>query len=118
MNFYALFSVIRYSLKLYTVSPACFDYGAEFDALSNAFHQDGGRCILDSKTLLADNIHRPSGLLVYLLFCVTKFGWGFDKYKEEANTGKELKVYPWMKWYFLIVLPLMIISIFIIELIA
>jgi transporter len=49
---------------------------------------------------------------------VTKFGWGFDKYKEEANTGKELKVYPWMKWYFLIVLPLMIISIFIIELIA
>ena len=52
------------------------------------------------------------------LFCVKKLDRGFDKYKEEANTGKGLKVYPWMKWYFLIVLPLMIISIFIIELIG
>ena len=84
----------------------------------SGFHPIGGRDVLDSEDFLVSNILLPLGSLVYLLFCVTKFGWGFDKYKEEANTGKGLKVYPWMKWYFLIVLPLMIISIFIIGLIG
>ena len=38
--------------------------------------------------------------------------------RKKQTLAKGLKAYPWMKWYFLIVLPLIIISIFIIELIA
>lgn len=81
-------------------------------------HPIGGRDILDSEDFLVSNILLPLGSLVYLLFCVTKFGWRFDNYAAEANIGKGLKVKPWMKWYFLLVLPVMIIAIFVIGLIG
>lgn len=81
-------------------------------------HPIGGRDILDSEDFLVSNILLPLGSLVYLLFCVTRFGWGFKNYQAEANTGKGFKVASWMKWYFLLVLPLMILAIFIIGLIG
>lgn len=84
----------------------------------SGIHPIGGRDILDSEDFLVSNILLPLGSLVYLLFCVTKFGWGFDNYSAEANIGKGLKVKPWMKWYFLLVLPVMIIAIFVIGLIG
>ena len=40
------------------------------------------------------NLLLPIGSLVYLLFCVTKWGWGFDKYLAEANKGTGLKLSP------------------------
>lgn len=55
----------------------------------------------------------PLGTLVLALFCCTKFGWGWDNFIEEANTGKGLKVAPWMKPIFQIVLPALIAFIYI-----
>lgn len=81
-------------------------------------HPIGGRDILDSEDFLVSNILLPLGSLVYLLFCVTKFGWGFKNYQAEANLGKGLKVAGWMKWYFLLVLPILILFIFVIGLIG
>lgn len=81
-------------------------------------HPIGGRDILDSEDFIVSNILLPLGSLVYLLFCVTRYGWGFEKYREEANTGKGLKVTAWMKWYFLLVLPVLILAIFIIGIIG
>lgn len=81
-------------------------------------HPIGVRDILDSEDFLVSNILLPLGSLVYLLFCVTKFGWGFKNYQAEANLGKGLKVAGWMKWYFLLVLPILILFIFIIGLIG
>ena len=78
----------------------------------------GARDILDSEDFLVSNILLPLGSLVYLLFCVTKWGWGFKNYQKEANTGKGLKIRSWMKWYFIIVLPVLIIAIFVIGLIS
>ena len=49
--------------------------------------------------------------LVYLLFCVTKWGWGFDKYLAEANKGTGLKFARWLKPYFQWVLPILIVII-------
>ena len=72
----------------------------------------GGRDVLDSEDFIVSNILLPLGSLVYLLFCVTKWGWGFDNYMAEANTGTGLQVRPWMKWVFRIVLPVMILVIF------
>ena len=55
-------------------------------------HLIGGRDILDTEDFIVSNILLPLGSLVYLLFCVTKFGWDFDNYRKEANTGKGLRL--------------------------
>ena len=81
-------------------------------------HPIGGRDILDSEDFIVSNVLLPLGSLVYLLFCVTRFGWGFEKYQAEANTGKGLRVHTWMKWYFRLVLPPLILAIFFIGLFA
>ena len=48
--------------------------------------------MLDSEDFIVSNLSLPIGSLVYLLFCVTKWGWGFEKYLDEANTGKGLNI--------------------------
>ncbi len=76
-------------------------------------HLIGGRDVLDSEDFIVSNLLLPIGSLIYLLFCVTKFGWGFDRYIEEANTGSGLKMAKWLKPYFQFVLPLLILIILI-----
>ena len=75
----------------------------------SAVHIIGGRDVLDSEDFLVSNLLLPIGSLVYLLFCVTRWGWGFDKYFEEANTGGGIKLKKWLKPYFQIVLPVLIL---------
>ena len=55
----------------------------------------------------------PLGALVFVLFCTQKFGWGWDNFLAEANSGKGLKVRPWMKPIFRFVLPGLIAFIYI-----
>ena len=76
-------------------------------------HLIGGRDVLDSEDFLVRNLLLPLGSLIYLLFCVTKWGWGFDNYMEEANTGSGLKVSRKLKPYFRFVLPVLILIILI-----
>ena len=72
-----------------------------------------GMDILDSEDFIVSNLILPLGSLMFLLFCVTKWGWGFDKYLAEANTGNGLKLSPKWKPLFQFVLPVLIIFIFI-----
>ncbi len=76
-------------------------------------HLIGGRDVLDSEDFLVSNLLLPLGSLVYLLFCVSKWGWGFDHYLEEANTGKGLKLGRFLKPYFQFILPILILIILI-----
>ena len=76
-----------------------------------------GMDILDSEDFIVSNLLLPIGSLVFLLFCVTKWGWGFDKYMAEANTGKGIKLPRWLKPYFQFVLPVLILVILIMGLI-
>ena len=71
-----------------------------------------GGSILDLEDFLVSNIFLPIGSLVYLLFCVTRYGWGFDNYLEEVNTGKGMKMKKWMRGYMTFVLPVIILLIF------
>ena len=71
----------------------------------------GGRGVLDMEDFAVSNLLLPIGSLVYLLFCVTKWGWGFDKYLAEANRGSGLKLSPKLKPYFQWVLPVLILLI-------
>lgn len=73
----------------------------------------GGRDILDSEDFIVSNLLLPVGALIYLLFCVTKWGWGFDKYLEEVNTGTGIKMSRKIKPYFQFVLPVLILIILI-----
>ena len=76
-------------------------------------HLIGGRDVLDSEDFLVSNLLLPLGSLVYLLFCVTRWGWGFDNYLEEANTGKGIKISRFLKPYFQFILPVLILIILI-----
>lgn len=76
-------------------------------------HIIGARDVLDSEDFLVSNLLLPLGSLVYLLFCVSKWGWGYDKYLAEANKGAGLKMprANWAKIYFRYVLPVLILVI-------
>lgn len=76
-------------------------------------HLIGGRDVLDSEDFLVSNLLLPLGSLIYLLFCVTNWGWGFDNYIEEVNTGSGLKMSGKLKPYFRFVLPVLILIILI-----
>lgn len=56
---------------------------------SDIFAPFGGT-IMDLEDFLVSNILLPLGSLVYLLFCVTRYGWGWKNFKAEANAGKGL----------------------------
>ncbi len=70
-----------------------------------------GKDILDSEDFIVSNLLLPIGSLVYLLFCVSKWGWGFDKYLEEVNTGEGIKMPRCFKSYFKYVIPVLILVI-------
>ena len=71
-----------------------------------------GGAILDLEDFLVSNILLPLGSLVYLLFCVSKRGWGWENFTKEANTGKGMKIRKWMRGYITYILPLIILFIF------
>ena len=68
-----------------------------------------GQNVLGIEDFLVSNILLPVGSLIYLLFCVTKLGWGFDNYLAECNTGKGMKFAGFLKPYFQFVLPILVL---------
>jgi NSS family neurotransmitter:Na+ symporter len=72
-----------------------------------------GTGILDLEDFIVSYNLLPIGSLIYLLFCVTRYGWGFEKYLEEVNTGEGPKVSRAMRGYLTWVLPIVIIVVLI-----
>ena len=73
-----------------------------------------GMNIMDWEDFLVSNILLPLGSLVFVLFCTTKWGWGWKNFEEEANAGKGMKVKKWMRWYMTFVLPVIIFVLFVV----
>ncbi|MBQ8091930.1 MAG: sodium-dependent transporter [Pyramidobacter sp.] len=71
----------------------------------------GSRGVLDSEDFVVSNLLLPIGSLTFLLFCVTKWGWGFDKYMAECNKGTGMQLPRALKPFFQFVLPLLILVI-------
>ena len=69
----------------------------------------GGRDVLDSEDFIVSNLILPIGSLIYLLFCVSKLGFGFDRYIEECNKGEGIKMSKAFKPYFVVILPILIL---------
>ena len=55
------------------------------------------------------NLLLPIGSMIFLLFCVTRYGWGFDNFLKECNEGKGLKFARGLKFYFQFILPILIL---------
>ena len=72
-----------------------------------------GLNIPDTEDFLVSNILLPAGSMIYLLFCTSKWGWGFDKYFEEVNTGSGLKIPRSFGFFFKYVIPVMVLAILI-----
>lgn len=72
-----------------------------------------GKGVLDLEDFMISNNILPLGSMVYVLFCVTKNGWGWEKFIEEANAGNGLKLPLWTKNYMKFVIPAIVFFIFI-----
>ncbi|WP_026664139.1 sodium-dependent transporter [Butyrivibrio sp. FC2001] len=68
-----------------------------------------GNCIMDLEDFIVSNLLLPIGSLICCLFCTSKYGWGFDNYIEEVNSGVGIKMSTALKWYFKIVLPAILV---------
>ena len=84
-----------------------------FNVLSNIQPLGAGSTILDLEDFIVSQLLLPLGSLVYLLFCTSKYGWGFENYQKEANIGQGMKVPHWMKFYVTIILPIVVIFVFV-----
>ena len=71
-----------------------------------------GGSVLDFEDFLVSNNLLPLGSLVYLLFCTSKYGWGFKNFMKEANTGEGLKFPKWARFYVSYILPVIVLVIF------
>lgn len=70
---------------------------------------------MDIEDFLVSNNILPLGSMVYLLFCVTRYGWGWDNFLREANTGEGMK-FPsgkGIRFYLTFILPLIVLIIFV-----
>ncbi len=67
-----------------------------------------GTTVLDLEDFLVSNILLPLGSLIFVLFCTSKKGWGWENFVSEANEGKGLKMKHWMRGYMTYVLPVIV----------
>ena len=72
-----------------------------------------GSNVLDLEDFLVSNLWLPLGSLVYLLFCTSRYGWGWEKFKAEANEGGGLKVRDGIRFYVSYILPIIVLVIFV-----
>lgn len=83
-----------------------------FNLLSGIQPFGEGSTIMDLEDFLVSNIALPIGSLIYLLFCVSRYGWGWENFIKEANTGDGFKMPEWLRFYMTYILPFIILLIF------
>ncbi len=72
-----------------------------------------GTGVLDLEDFIVSNNLLPLGSLVYLLFCTSRYGWGYENFLAEANEGAGLKFPKGIRIYVSYILPLVVLYIFI-----
>ena len=77
-----------------------------------------GTNVMVLEDFFVSNLALPLGSLIFILFCVTRYGWGWDKFVAEANEGEGLKVQKWMRPYVTYVLPVIVGTIFVIGILS
>ena len=89
-----------------------------FNLIYRIHHLGVSSNFLDLEDFLVSNIILPVGSLIFLLFAVSKRGWGWENFMAEANAGRGLKVKNWMRGYMTYILPFLFLGIFLIGLVT
>ena len=84
-----------------------------FNVWSNVTPFGPGSTILDLEDFIVSNNLLPLGSLVYLLFCTSRYGWGFKNFLGEANEGKGIKFPVWARVYVSYIIPVVVLYIFV-----
>lgn len=84
-----------------------------FNVLSGVQLLGEGSTILDFEDFLVSNNLLPLGSLIYLLFCTSRYGWGWKNFVSEANSGTGIKFPKWARIYVSYILPLIVLFIFV-----
>ena len=85
-----------------------------FNVLSGITPFGGSSTIMDLEDFVLSNLLLPLGSLCFIIYCVSKKGWGWKNFTKEANTGKGVKVANWMRVYMTYVLPVIVLILFVI----
>ena len=88
-----------------------------YNAWAN-IHPLAGHDIQETEDFLVSNIMLPLGSLIFVIFCTTRYGWGFQNFLKEANEGKGMKFPSWMRPYVTYVLPVIVVIIFVAGMIS
>ncbi len=67
-----------------------------------------GNTVMDLEDFFVSNFVLPVGSLIFCMFCCWKYGWGFENYIREVNTGRGLKLPRVLRFYFKYILPVII----------
>ena len=84
-----------------------------YNVLSGVSPLGEGKTILDFEDFIVSNNLLPLGSLVYVLFCTSRYGWGWKQFLAEADSGVGLKFPKWARAYVSFVLPLIVLFIFV-----
>lgn len=82
-----------------------------FNLLSNIHPFGENSTIMDLEDFLVSNLILPIGSLVYLMFCTSRYGWGWENFIKESNTGSGAKIAKYMRFYLTYILPIIILLI-------
>ncbi|MBQ9403704.1 MAG: sodium-dependent transporter [Synergistaceae bacterium] len=99
-------STIIMGITLFVLSIPC---ALGFNLWSDIHPLGGGSGILDLEDFIVSNNMLPIGSIVYLLFCVTRYGWGWDNFIKETDTGKGAKFPKALRFYFTYIVPVIIL---------
>lgn len=88
-----------------------------FNLLSGITPFGAGSNLMNLEDFAVSNVILPLGALIYLLFCVSKWGWGWNNFIKEVNEGKGTKFGNWIRPYLTYVLPVVIVIVFLIGVI-
>lgn len=79
-----------------------------YNVLSHIQPLGAGSNIMDLEDFLVSYNILPLGSMIFVLFCTRKNGWGWDRFLQEANTGKGICVKQGLRFYMSVILPLII----------
>ena len=86
-----------------------------FNVLSSIQPLGAGTTIQDLEDFIISNNLLPIGSVLYLLFCTSRYGWGWKNFIAEADAGKGIHFPKWARFYVTYILPIIVIAILIIS---
>lgn len=103
-------AVVLHLIGLWVLSLPCalgFNIWSDFQPFG------AGTSVLDLEDFIISNHMLPLGGLFFLLFCCIRYGWGWDKFIAETDTGEGMKFPAWLRPYLTYILPLVILFLFV-----